>query len=187
MIKINLLPPEAAQKEEKKKFIILGSVLGGALIGVAILFFFTQFAIERTLSAKLSSKEQELKEYQVIVDKVNKMKEMTSTLEMRKKIIETLMKGRLLYPKLMERFLELLPPSIWINSMNTSPEAEGLKLVFQCSSFDTFGIADFISNLESSSFFQGIELGGVTTAPSGEYEISQFQITCRYVVKEEEK
>ncbi len=181
MIKINLLPVEAAEKETKKKFIILGALIGGILIGLMVFFFFVRVAIERTLAAKVSSIQKELQGYKVIVDEVEKLKKITGTLEKRKKIIETLMKGRLLYPRFMEAFLGLLPATVWINSMLTSKESDGLNVTFRCTSFDNFGIADFISNLESSPKFQKIELGGVSAGSSGTYEILQFQIICKYL------
>jgi Tfp pilus assembly protein PilN len=181
MIKINLLPVEAAEKETKKKFIILGALVAGMLVGLMVFFFFVRVAIERTLAAKASSIQKELQGYKIIVNEVEKLKQITGTLEGRKKIIKTLMRGRLLYPRFMEAFLELLPATVWVNSMLTAKDSDVLKVTFGCTSFDNFGIADFISNLESSPKFEEIELGGVTTGLSGTYEILQFQVICKYL------
>ena len=51
----------------------------------------------------------------------------------------------------------------------------------QCVALDNFGIADFIANLESMPKFQGIELGGVSTGKSGNYETYSFQVACKYL------
>jgi Tfp pilus assembly protein PilN len=184
MIKINLLPAEAAEKEAKKKFIILGILVAGLLVGTALFFLFVRIAVERTLAAKKASLQKELTGYKVIVAEVDKLKEITGTLEERKRIIETLMKGRLLYPRFMERFLEVLPPTVWISQISTRRDGSSLTLNMNCNSFDNFGIADFISNLESSAYFSAIDLVGVNSTRSKDYEVLHFQLNFSYSEQE---
>ncbi|MEW6042102.1 MAG: PilN domain-containing protein [Elusimicrobiota bacterium] len=179
MIKINLIPPETLEKEARKRFIILISFAASLIVSIAILFFLGRFAIDRALSIRLKNIEIQIKKYQVAVDEVRKLKELTSSLEARRTVIENLMKGRIDYPKFMEDFLVMFPPSIWITSLGTTPIPNGYSLVISCLSNDSMAIADFISNLERNPRYAGVEVGAITSS-GGKAEIFTFQIKCQY-------
>jgi Tfp pilus assembly protein PilN len=182
MIKINLIPPEALEKEKKKKFIILGILGGSVFVALAIIFLLLRLAALRIVTARQIYLEAESKRYQVIVDEVNRLKSFSATLESKKNIIESLMKGRLLYPRFMEFFMTLLPPEIWITNMDTTSNSGGLNLTISCISYSNFAIADFVASLEASKRFTSIELGAISTAETGDkgIETYTFQLTCGY-------
>ena len=180
MIRINLIPREELEKEAKKKTIILLGAAGSALVAMGILYFITRLAADRTVTVKLNDLEVQLKKYQEIADKVKQLKNTTATLETRKGVIETLMKGRLLYPQFMEDFLNLLPPAVWLTSMNTTSSADTITLDMSCMSFDKFMVADFIANLENSQKFSAIEIGNISSTGAGAQEAFVFHIRCVY-------
>ncbi|OGS21558.1 MAG: hypothetical protein A3J83_06935 [Elusimicrobia bacterium RIFOXYA2_FULL_40_6] len=179
MIKINLIPPEALQKEAKKRVTLLIGLGAGALVSLAIIFFFVRLTVSKQLSGELTVLQQELKKYQTIVDEVNRLKSITAQLEAKKNTIENLMKGRLFYPKFMEEFMQLLPPPVWLTTMNTTSSPDGLLITMSCVSYDNIAIADFLSNLQSSPKYGNIEIGGITTN-FGAMQTFSFQITCSY-------
>lgn len=183
MIKINLLPREAIELEAKKQIVILASLGGTVVLSLAIILLGTRILLQKRLAVELSSLEKEIAQYQIIVNEVKKIKEANAILEAKKNIIEKLMKDRLLYPKFMEEFIELLPPSVWVTTLTTSFEASiqgGFRMSFGCSAFDVFDVANLIENLEKSQKFSKIEIGAITSTPSGEREILQFNINCEY-------
>jgi len=181
MIRINLLPPEALKKESEKKTIVLVSLIATSILTLGIVIFLVRLTVERALSFKLSVLEKEVKQYQTAVDEVKKLKNITATLESKKNLIENLMKYSLTYPKFMEKFLGLLPPQIWLTSLNTTSKPDGFTVNITCFSYDNFAIADFISNLESSPEFSGIELGNITSSTSSTgLEIFSFQLKFEY-------
>ncbi|MFH2069686.1 MAG: PilN domain-containing protein [Elusimicrobiota bacterium] len=180
MIKINLVPQEELEKEAKRKTIILLGAAGSVLVAVGMLYFLTRFAVDRTVTMKLNGLQMQLRKYQNIADEVKRLRDMADTLEKRKGVIETLMKGRLLYPQFMEEFLDLLPPAVWVTSLNTTSSANIITLNMSCMSFDKFMVADFIANLESSQKFSAIEIGNISSSGSGMQETHVFQIRCQY-------
>ncbi len=182
MIKVNLLPSEAAEKEAKKRIVILAGFVGAGIVVVALVIFFLRLTYERGLAAKLSSLRQEEKRYREVLDEVNKLKATTSELQAKKDIIDGLMKYRLIYPQFMEALLKLLPSSVWLTNLTTSSDESGFIVTISCIAFDNFAIADFISNLEISKKFTNIELKDIVTTTLGKYESFSFQINLKYIM-----
>jgi Tfp pilus assembly protein PilN len=186
MIKINLLPPEAIEKEAKRNIIVLIIVSGIGVVCLAVIFLIVRIIYDKKLASEINLIDKELTKYQQTVDEVRKLKEMTDMLEAKRKLIEQLMKGRLFYPKFMENVLKVLPPTLWITSLNTTSQPDGLLVDISLSAFDNFGIADFISNLEENkNKFTNIELGAIGTGTSGTREVLLFQIKFKYLFGED--
>ena len=183
MIKINIVPREAIESEARKQVIILASFCGVVVLSLAIILLSTRILVQKRLAAELNSLENEKARYQAVVNEVNKIKEANAILEAKKSIIEKLMKDRLLYPKFMEEFIELLPSSVWVTSLNTTFDTgipNGFKMNFVCTAFDVFDVANLIDNLEKSQKFSKVEVGTITSGSAGEREILQFTINCEY-------
>ncbi|OGS22616.1 MAG: hypothetical protein A2252_03285 [Elusimicrobia bacterium RIFOXYA2_FULL_39_19] len=182
MIKINLVPQEALEKAAKQRVIILVGLGIGIFVSLCIVFLFYRIGIEKSLTSELNTAQQELNKYKTVVDEVNRLKGITAQLEARKSTIENLMKGRLVYPKFMEEFMSILPPPIWLNSMNTTTSPDGFFVNISCISYDTLAIADFITNLQSVPKFGNIEISGIATAP-GSKGIDTFSFTMTFSYK----
>jgi len=183
MIKINLLPPEELKKEAEKKTVVLVSLIASSILTLGMVVFLVRLTTEKNLSLKLSELEKDVKQNQSAVDEVKKLKTIIATLESKKNLIENLMKYSLIYPKFMEKFLGLVPPQIWFTSLTTTSKPQGFSVTVNCISYDNFAIADFISNLESSPEFSGIELGNITSSTSSSgLEIFNFQLKFEYKV-----
>ncbi|OGS23845.1 MAG: hypothetical protein A2297_01785 [Elusimicrobia bacterium RIFOXYB2_FULL_48_7] len=179
MIKVNLIPPEALQKEAKERITILIGLGAGAIVSLAIVFFFYRMTIAQKLGGELNVLQQELKKYQSIVDDVNRLKGITAALEAKKNTIQNLMKGRLFYPKFMEEFMQILPQPIWLTSLSTKMVPEGCVISMVCISYDNLAIADFLSNLQNSPKYSNVEISGITTT-FGVMQTYSFTIMCTY-------
>jgi len=185
MIKINLIPREALEQEARKQVIILAGLGGVVVLSLAIILLAARILVQKNLVSELNSLENEIAKYQTVVNEVKKIKEANAALEAKKSIIERLMKDRLLYPKFMEEFIELLPSSVWVTSLNTTLDTgipNGFKMNFVCTAFDVFDVANLIDNLEKSQKFSKVEVGTINSSPAGEREIIQFTINCEYRV-----
>lgn len=179
MIKINLIPPESLQKEAKERVTILIGLGAGAIISLAIIFFLYRLTVAKQLGGELVVLQQELKKYQTIVDEVNRLKSFTAVLEAKKNTIQSLMKGRLFYPKFMEEFMQILPQPIWLTSMTTKSSGDTFVITMSCISYDNLAIADFLANLQSSPKYSNIEISGISTS-FGQMQTFTFSINCIY-------
>jgi len=183
MIRINLVPVELIEREARQRVIILAITGIVIILSMMILFLLIRIGVDRALLIRQKSLEGELKKYQLIVNEVKQLREITGMLETKKNIIENLMKERLYYPVFMEELMKVLPATVWINSLNSVPNTAGFKILLGCNCFDNFAVADLVSILENSARFKNIELSGISIAPKNNYELVQFQIMCNYLTK----
>lgn len=185
MIRINLLPPEIAQRVIRRRLISLGGFAGGVIVGILAVVFVLRLKVDVTLAAKIAVLERELKEYRRIAEDVKKLREIKADLESKKGVIEKLRKKSLLYPKFVEEFMALVPETIWFTMFNTQTTPEGLSVNISCTSLDNFSIADFISNLETSPKFSNIEIDAIVTGAAGPSGRETFSFNLKFNYKAE--
>jgi Tfp pilus assembly protein PilN len=66
---------------------------------------------------------------------------------------------------------------------STSNLVNSLNITLTCSTYDKFSIADFLSNLENSDKFQNVKLGPINIVQQDKYELHNFAIEFKYIVK----
>ncbi len=189
MVNINLLPKEILEKQKVQQMLKLSITAVVGIIFITAIIFLVKASVLPGYSAKLSSLEKELKQVQPIVDEVNKLKGIKSTLESRKQLVEQLLNSGLIYPKFMTSLMETLPEGIWFTNINTvsnrGPDKNiiSIKVNANCNSYDKIVIADFISNLENNpTLFKEVKLGPINIIPEGSYEKHTFNIMFDYIV-----
>lgn len=184
MIKINLLPPEIHVAEVRKQLSVLGGIVAGIIVLVMMSFWLVRHLKANKLETQLVQANEELTKYQAIVDRVNQLEQTRNQLRSRWDAIQRLMQGRLTYPKFLEDFVANLPADIWITNMSTTMDDSGqLNVTISATSLSNFAIADWMTNLQQSSYFQNIELGTITSVEAGEGIAPNltFTIQFRYV------
>lgn len=161
--------------------VFAGAVFGGVVIVCLLSLLGWRKTVEIRLQKRLDVAQADLKKYQAIVDEVNQLEQTRSQLQARRDVIQTLLRGRLLYPRFFEDFMALLPFEIWIKNINTIPEAEGIKVTLTAESTSNFAIADWITNLQNSPLCKGVEMGTITTQePSEEGRMPTYSFTVNF-------
>lgn len=177
MIRINLLPYEVVEERKRKKkqkniiLIILNIVLLFILISLIL------FLQKTSLDAKLMQLEKELKNYQKIIENINTHENTKKQLKSKTDMIKNLTKSGLKYPRLMEEILGVLPGGVWLNSLTITEAGTKLQIVFNCSAFDNFEVANFLNNLETSKKFKNNQISAITASGT---KLVQFQINSTY-------
>jgi Tfp pilus assembly protein PilN len=177
MIKINLIHPDAIKKVERSEFLTLGYGIIAVVFTIAAVRYASQFANYRKIESRIASVDRELAKHQNIIAQVDSLQATKSVMEMKKKVISSLMASRLVYPQFMEEITGLLPVNIWFRSLATQSQPDGkLSVVLDAESLDNFSIADFITSLSGNPDFSNVELGAINTVTTNKVTSSAFRL-----------
>jgi type IV pilus assembly protein PilN len=181
MIRINLLPrEEKAQRRASISFnpgdmVIPVGVLAAAglvIAGTAL----SQHSRVGSLERSIAEVEAQSRELAPQIERVNQLARERAELDLRLGIINRLEKGRSQSVRLMDELARCVPDHLWLQTANQDG-AGGLTI--EGVTFSNLVVSDFMTRLEQSPMFAGVELG---VAERGELEKSQivkFQISCR--------
>lgn len=181
MIKINLLPPEYEQVQARREQkVIFG--LGGVVLAVVLLGF---YAIEAkkaaALGAKISEAENDLKKYQAIVSQIDQIEADKKRLSAKRDVIRNLNRSRLVYPVFFEDLLPIIPSDIWISNVQITEMGQGqMKVVMASNALSNFALATWLTNLQQSTHFSGIDLSPISYAKTETGSTLSFVLTCVY-------
>lgn len=181
MIRINLLSPDLIKKEERNEFIYIGYAVIAIVVIMGVVQYTTKLSMYRKLDARLTNIQQELGKYEEIVKQVDALQASKQVLEKKKGVIDSLMKGRLLYPRFMEELMEIMPSNVWLKNMNTQTQQDGtLTVSVDAEALDNYAIADIISAMAVNKNFTNPELVQVNSATAAKTTTSVFRITFSY-------
>jgi type IV pilus assembly protein PilN len=176
MITINLLPQEYRAIARRRRIITL-CVLAGAVAGILMIFFLVgRITYASRLEKRSRDLNQKLAQLQTVVNEIKQIEAARSELQNRVSLIQSLDQKRLVYPVLFDDFLTLMPAGVWITSFQTAPHGNGLTITLQAKANSNFAIANWISNLETSHYFQSPQIGPISYGDS----TASFTLTCEY-------
>lgn len=165
MIKINLIPLEFLEKEERKKKILLAGSAGVALLVAVGLVSFQHWNKVVSKQKRLDTLQQEVRAIQTTVDQVQEIEKSIASIQSRLDVIQSLLKGRTLYPNFMEDLVRHMTAGVWLSSLNTQQTgADSLKLQMSVTALSQNHIAEWLRTLEQSDRFTEVNLSGAITS-----------------------
>lgn len=187
MIKINLvaeITPQAAARRAKKREISLGAKQGDILLlTVLLLSFLVTGGMWYHLSSKrthLEKKQAELRverdKLKVYIDKVAELEAKKEALQHKINIIDELKRNQHGPVRIMDEVSRALPELLWLNTMTVKGNVVSLK----GKAMDENAVANYISNLDASPFFQEPTLVDLARGNQGVYS---FSLTCVFTLK----
>ena len=181
MIRINLLPPEyAAAQSKKEQQVILGS---GAVVLVAVLFlfWFVQSRKAARLERQIQEADAELRKFQAIISQIESIEASKKQLTAKKDVITSLNRSRLIYPVFFEDLLPIIPSDVWVTNVQITEQGAGMKVTMNSNALSNFALATWLTNLQQSTHFSGIDLSSISYAPNEQSgQTLTFSITCAY-------
>jgi len=181
MIRINLLPrEEKAQRRASISFnpgdmVIPVGVLAAAglvIAGTAL----SQHSRVGSLEKSIAEVEAQSRELAPQIERVNQLARERAELDLRLGIINRLEKGRTQSVRLMDELARCVPDHLWLSGA-TQDGSGGLAL--EGVTFSNLVVSDFMSRLEQSPMFAGVELSVAERGQVEKHEIVKFQLTCR--------
>jgi type IV pilus assembly protein PilN len=181
MIRINLLPrEEKSQRRASISFnpgdlvIPVGVLAAAALViaGTAL----SQSSRAGSLGRSIAEVEAQSRELAPQIERVNQLARERAELDLRLGIINRLEKGRTQSVRLMDELARCVPDHLWLSGAN---QEGGNTLSLEGVTFSNLVVSDFMSRLENSPMFAGVELGVAERGVVDKREIVKFRLTCQ--------
>ncbi len=181
MIRINLLPrEEKAQRRASISFhpgdlVIPVGVLAAAGLVIAGTAF-SQNSRVGSLNRSIEEVEAQSRALAPQIERVNQLARERAELDLRLGIINRLEKGRTQSVRLMDELARCVPDHLWLT---VATQGGGNTLSLEGVTFSNLVVSDFMSRLEQSPMFAGVELGVAERGEVDKHEIVKFQLTCQ--------
>jgi type IV pilus assembly protein PilN len=187
MIKINLvaeITPQAAARRTKKRELSLGAKQGDILLlSVLLVAFLVTGGMWYHLSStktRLERRQAELRverdRLKVFIDKVDELEKKREMLQHRINIIDELKRNQHGPVRIMDEVSRALPDLVWLDTMTV----KGNVVTLKGQAMDENAVANYISNLDASPFFQEPSLVDLARSGQGLYS---FTLNCVFTLK----
>jgi type IV pilus assembly protein PilN len=174
MIRINLLPHREIKRKQQQKefFIMMGAVLG---LGAA-----AWFAVHSYLGGQLEEQngrnnylESEIATLDKQIDEIKKLKEQTSALLQRKKVVESLQANRAETVYLLDQLVRQLPDGVYLKSV----QQKANKVTVGGFAQSNARVSTFMRNLESSPYLEKPVLIEIKAFADKTSRLSEFSLS----------
>ncbi len=185
MIKINLLAVERDRGKRKAKFafgskVPLACSLILVLTGLGVGWWFWSLRREAAeLTEQIAEAQAETQRLQGVIQQVRRFEDQRAQLQQRVTLIEQLRKGQTGPVHLLDQVSRSLPEAMWLIDLKQT--GNDVAIEGRCMTLNA--LSDFVSNLESSNFFdRPVEIvdssvePGSPTAP----ELIKFQVKGKF-------
>ncbi len=176
MIKINLLPVRAAKKRENLQ---AQFAVGGVVVILVVLVMFGVQCRQKnklqSLDVQTNQTQQEISRLEQKIGEMDKFKDMKQVLQSKIDIISLLVKGKTGPVHMLDELSRNLSERLWLESLDEKGNLIMIKGVADRN--DT--IAEFMTNLERSDYFQNVDLILTERKEIQELKLTSFSVSCR--------
>jgi type IV pilus assembly protein PilN len=178
MIRINLLPVRAARKKEnirRQVSVFLLTVFFGICVMAYLAFSMTQSI--SAVKEDIEVAQKELAELEVVNRRIKELKDKLATIQAKMDVIQTLESNRTGAVRVMDLLTSLvIRQKMWLSSLT---ETSG-RMILQGMAVDNKTVADFMTRLQASPFFDQVVLVTSQLTPMGpDNKFMSFNITCQ--------
>jgi type IV pilus assembly protein PilN len=181
MIRINLLPrEEKGHREVNIQLPKVGElflpilvllVVGVAIGGTA----FAQRAKVDALTKALAKVDEESRALAPQIERVNRLAQERAELDLRLGIVHKLEQGRTVSVRVLDQAAACLPDHLWLTSLNQA----GPTLTMEGVTYSNLVVSEFMTRLERSPLFAGVELDVAERSTVSEREVVKFSVSCK--------
>ena len=176
MIKVNLLPVKKRKKQKPLPTFMISMVLVTLVAGIILaylVFFFSGRLSEK--KANVRENEAKITELKQKIKDVEDFEKRNAVFQKRKEIIEQLGKNKTLPVKILDEINALLPPGVWLVSM----DVVGDNVTLSCTAFTNTDVVNYVDNLKLSKLFADIYLQESVQAQASGYSLYNFRLTFK--------
>lgn len=183
MIKINLVAeaPAAAAKKRKRPEFSLGAKQGDVLLiivlGISLVVIGTRWLILKNTRDNLrevrAAKKVERDELKPFIDKVEELEKKRDRLRHKIAVINQLKENQRGPVRIMDEVSRSLPDLVWLTSLNL----KGTRLELRGVAMDENAVANYISNIDGSPFFQEPSLKDMARSKGDSFS---FTLNCNF-------
>jgi len=181
MIRINLLPREdKAQRKAAVSFHAADMIVPAAVIVAAGLVMagtaLSQRARAGSLVRAISEVDAQSRALAPQIERVNRLAQERAELDLRLGIINRLEKGRTQGVRLMDELARCVPDHLWLTG---ATQEAGSSISLEGVTYSNLVVSDFMSRLERSAMFDGVELTVAERSHIADRDLVKFRLTCQ--------
>jgi type IV pilus assembly protein PilN len=176
MIHINLLPVKAAQKKAQLRNQII--ILCGAMLLVTVGCFSVYTSVQSDIGdvkQEIDKNNKEISKLQKQIGEVNKFKKLQEELKNKLEVLASLKSAKSGPIHIMDDLIKALPDKLWITDFKE--KGDGISISGVGLSEDD--VADFMTNLEQSSYYQNVDLKVTKQKLDNGLKLQNFEISCQ--------
>ena len=176
MIRINLLPVRAAQKKEMLRGQLVIFVLSLVLVVAACAGVYVNQSMRiATVKAEIQTNQEESLRLKKTIGEVSQFKKRQAELRGKLDVLEKIKQEKTGPVHLMDELSAAIPEKVWIDSFK---ESKGI-ITMTGRGLNEEVVAQFLRDLESSPYYQNVELQVTQQEGRGPIKIQKFSLTCR--------
>ena len=175
MIEINLLPVREARRKESLRFQF--TIFALTIFLLLLIIAYLNWNVnkkEKYINAQLKKVQEEVEQLKIKVGEIDELKKQKEKLEQKVSVIKELERGRLRATFILGELSQKIPDKVWIDSLDKS----GRTLKMTGVALDNETIANFMTSLEQSKYFSGIELEVTEQINKGDLKLQKFTLRC---------
>jgi len=180
MIKVNLLPPE--QKVRRRTFALpkVGNlaVVGvvAAVIALLVVTSLVQGMRTRSLKAKIADAQSQAAQLKPQIEQIERLTAERRELDQHLGVIRELQKGRTFEVMLLDELNKRVPNHLWFTLYN---RADSASVALEGVTFSNLIIADFMTRLERSVLYEGVDLKIAERGMIESRDVVRFSLSSR--------
>lgn len=175
MIRINLLPVrEERRKQDLQQFVaLMAAVLIGSVALAAVFHWSLRADLAETRTA-IQKTEQQIERFGPQLEKVEEYKKTKAQIEQKLAVIEELEESRSGPVHMLDQLAIHAPERLWVTHL----KASGRSVQITGLSFDNELVAAFMTALESSAYFKGVELQRTEAKTLNGFKLNAFDVSA---------
>jgi Tfp pilus assembly protein PilN len=183
MIRINLIPPEYVERLNRRAIIAKAVAAGVAAAAVVVMLSLWHFTSAKTSEMKMNRLSLELKSLQADVDRAKKIEADIAEVKRYLSSIDSITRGRLLYPRFMQDITSALPGTMWLGNITTTLSGSGLTVNMAVFSRSAYDLAYWINALETDGKYSTVTVGAISVSGLDADKIINTPLTLAYAYK----
>lgn len=176
MIKINLLPYREKKKQEGvKRYALLAAVAGGLFLIVILGLHTYEITSKADLAERVKTAETKLRTLNKVAKQIEQVKKDKDLLEKKIAVINNLEENRLKPVLILDDLTALIPPrQVWFSTVSLTEDNLRIEGIAR----DNGAVAQFMKNLERSSFIKSVDLVASKQSLIGTTKLQAFTVSC---------
>lgn len=186
MIRVNLLPREERAQQRAPMQFSVGEYVIPAAVLVAVAAVVAGTAVAQRMAAtsitrSIADVEARSRALAPQIERVNQLAQEKAELDLRLGVISRLEQGRTLGVRLIDELARCVPDHLWLTSA-TQDDASSLSI--EGMTFSNLVVSDFMSRLERSPMFAGVNLEVAEHGDVDSHGVVKFRLTCQVTPNE---
>ncbi len=174
MIRINLLPVREEKKRADVRHQLIG-IAGAVVVTIAAcaVFHHSLRVRKETIRSNISNLNGELAQYQEQLEQVKAFRKQKEEIETKLSVIRGLERARSGPVHMLDELATRVPDRLWITRLRATADGQ---IELEGMSLDNERVADLLTRLEESPYFDSVELEGTEFEERSGLKLARFEV-----------